>query len=148
MLEFYVPGAAIVEQSVANAASQLANANKRALDLMFGVQKAMLEEVIFAGNEMLDRTQTEIGLFSEFVSKVASSHSVNNLNTMAEQCGRHQIDFIRRDCERVFEHGERLIETTSKLFNSRPRAELPSASNSPDLYVGQDKADGWKPANA
>lgn len=148
MLEFYEPGAAIVEHSVANAASQWAKANKRALDLMFGVQKAMLEEVIFAGNEMLDRTQTEMGLFSEFISKVASSHSVNNLNTMAEECGRHQVDFIRRDCERLFRHGERLIETTSKLFDSRPRAELPSTSNSPDPYVGHDKADGWKPASA
>ena len=121
MLEFYEPGAAIAEQSVANAASQLAKANRRALDLMFGVQKAVLEEVIFAGNEVFDRTRTEMGLFSEFVSKLAESHSVKNLATLGEECGRHQIDFIRRDCERVFKHSERLIETTSKLFNSHPQ---------------------------
>lgn len=120
MLEFYEPGAGIVEQSVANAASQLAKANKRALDFIFGMQKAMLEEMIFEGNEMLDRTQIEMGLFSEFVSKVAGSHSVKNLKTMGEECGRHQIDFIRRDCERVFKHGERLIETTSKMFHRHP----------------------------
>jgi hypothetical protein len=118
MLEFYEPGAAIVEQSVADAASQWARANKRALDLMLGVQKTMLEEVIFAGNELFDRTRVEMGLFSEFVSKLAESHSVKTLTTMGEECSRHQIDFIRRDCERVFKHGERLIETTSKLFNN------------------------------
>src|SRR5436190_778717 len=66
MLEFYEPGAAIVEQSVADAATRFTKANKHALDFMFGAQRAMLEEIVFAGNEMLDRARTETHLLTEF----------------------------------------------------------------------------------
>jgi hypothetical protein len=59
-------------------------------------------------------------LLSEFVSKMAGSHSVKDLNTMCRECGQHQIDFIRRDSDRLFKHGERMIEVASKLFSGRP----------------------------
>ena len=63
---------------------------------MFGGQKMLLEELVFVGNEIVDRTRTETHLLSEFVSKVAGSHSVGNLKTTFEECSRHQIDFLRR----------------------------------------------------
>jgi hypothetical protein len=111
---------AIVEQSSTDATAQLTKASKHALNFVMGAQKVLLEEMVFASNEILDRARTETHLFSEFVSKMAGSHSVKDLKTMSEECGQHQIDFIRRDCERLFKHGERVIETTSKLFSNRP----------------------------
>jgi hypothetical protein len=42
------------------------------------------------------------------------------MKAMCEECGQHQIDFIRRDSERLFKHGERLIEATSKLLANPP----------------------------
>jgi hypothetical protein len=122
MTEFPEQGVAIVEQSAADVAARLTTANQRALDFMFGAQKAMLEEMMFASNEMLERTRTEMHLFSEFVSKMAGSHSVKDMKTMCEECGQHQIDFVRRDSERLFKHGERMVETTSNLFNNRPES--------------------------
>ena len=119
MLEFYEPGAAIIEESVTNTVARLTKTNRNAVDFMFGAQKALLDEMVFAGNEMFDRTRTEMHLFSEFVSKMAGSHSVKDLKTMGVECAQHQIDFIRRDCERVFKHGERMIEATTNLINSR-----------------------------
>jgi len=126
MLEFYEPGAAIIEGSVANAVTRMAKANKNALDFMFGAQKAVLEEMIFASNEMLERSRTEMHLLSEFVSKIAGSHSVHDLKAMGAECAQHQIEFVRRDSERLFKHGERMIETTSNLFSDRPQNEPPS----------------------
>ena len=117
MTELSEQSAALVEQSVADTAARLTKANKNVLDFLMGAQKVMLEEMVFAGNEMLERARTETHLLSEFVSKMAGSHSVKDLRTMYEECGRHQIDFIRRDCDRVFKHGERMIETTTKLFS-------------------------------
>jgi hypothetical protein len=119
MLELYEPGAAIVEQSMANAVTRLTKTNKSALDFMFGAQKVLLDEMVLGGNEMFDRTRTEMHLLSEFVSKMAGSHSVKDLKTMGVECAQHQIDFIRRDSERVFKHGERMTEATANLFNSR-----------------------------
>ena len=121
MLEFYEPGAAIIEDSVANAVGRLTKTNKGALDFIMGAQQVLLEETVFAGNELLERTRTETHLFSEFVSKMAGSHSVKDLRTMGEECAQHQIDFVRRDSERLFKHGERMIENASKLFNNRPQ---------------------------
>ncbi len=114
--------AALVEQSVTDTATRLTKANKNALDFLMGAQKVMLEELVFTGNEMLERTRTETHLLSEFVSKMAGSHSVKDLKTMYEECGQHQIDFLRRDSERLFKHGERMIEATSKLFGNRPES--------------------------
>lgn len=110
----------IFEQSAAEVATRLTKANRNALDFMFGAQKTILEEMVFASNEILDRARTETHLFSEFVSKMAGSHSVKDLRTMFQECGQHQIDFVRRDSERLFKHGERMLETASKLFAYRP----------------------------
>jgi len=120
MMELSEARTAIAAQPVAEATSQLTRANKRALNFMYGAQRIALEEVVFAGNELLDRARTETHLFSEFVSKMAGSHSVKDLKTMFEECGQHQIDFIRRDSDRLFKHGERMLETASKLFGNRP----------------------------
>jgi hypothetical protein len=116
MIELSEPRAEIFEQSAADAATQLTKANKYALNFMTGAQKVMLEEMVFAGNEMLERARTETHLLSEFVSKMAGSHSVKDLKTMCGECGQHQIDFVRRDSERLFKHGERMLEVAAKLF--------------------------------
>ncbi|HEX9590159.1 MAG TPA: hypothetical protein VGA15_20730 [Bradyrhizobium sp.] len=122
MTELSEQSAALVEQSVADTATRLTKVNKNALDFLMGAQKVMLEELVFAGNEMLERTRTETHLLSEFVSKMAGSHSVKDLKTMSQECGQHQIDFIRRDSERLFKHGERMIEATAKLLGNRPES--------------------------
>jgi hypothetical protein len=113
--------AEIVDQSVADAATRLTKVNKQALDFMIGAQKVLLEEMVFAGSELFERSRTEMHLFSEFASKMAGSHSVKDLKAMGEECAQHQIDFVRRDSERLFKHGERMIEATANLFNKRPQ---------------------------
>jgi hypothetical protein len=121
MLEFYEPGAAIIEDSVAKTVARWNKTNQYILNFMFGAQKAMFEEVMFAGKEILDRVVSETHLFGEFSSKMAGAHSVEGLKTMCQECGQHQIDFVRRDSERLFKHGERMIEVTSGLFGNRPQ---------------------------
>jgi hypothetical protein len=118
--EVFETGTATPEPATIQAETEIAKANKRAANFMFGAQKLMLEELVFAGNEILDRTQTEMHLFSEFASKMAGAHSVSNIRTMYEECGKHQIEFIRRDCDRLFKHGGRVIEAASSLFKSHP----------------------------
>jgi hypothetical protein len=122
MAELSQPHADLIEQSVTDAATRLTKANKTALDFLMGAQKLLLEETVFAANEWLERSRTEMHLLSEFVSKVAGSHSVKDLKTMGEECAQHQIDFVRRDSDRLFKHGERMIEVTSNLFNHRPQS--------------------------
>jgi hypothetical protein len=112
--------AATVDQAATETQTQIAKANERAASFLFGAQKLMLEEFVFASNELVERAQTEMHLFSELVSKMAGAHSVRDIRTMYEECSKHQIDFIRRDCDRVFRHGERVVDAASNLFKSHP----------------------------
>jgi hypothetical protein len=118
MMELSQVRAETIEQPVADATEKLTKANTRAMDVMFRTQHLLLDELLFAGNEMLDRTKTETHLFTEFVAKMAEAHSVKNIQTLWEECGQHQIDFVRRDTERLFRHGQRILEKVSGLFNS------------------------------
>ena len=120
MPEFSEAVAATPEQATAEAATQMANVNQRVANFIFGAQKLMLEEFVFTSNAMVERAQTEMHLFSELASKMAGAHSIKDIRTMYEECSKHQIEFVRRDSDRLFRHGERLIEATSSLFKRHP----------------------------
>jgi hypothetical protein len=105
--------------AVADGEAEATKLNQGALEFMLGAQRILFEEMVFFGGEMLERTRTETHLLSEFVMKMAGAHSVKDVKTMYQECGQHQLDFIRRDTERVFKHGERMIAATSNLINSR-----------------------------
>jgi uncharacterized protein YceH (UPF0502 family) len=120
MSELSEAGTATAEQSTIEVDAQIAKANQRTANLMFGAQKLMFEELVFIGNEIVERAQTETHLFSEFASKMAGAHSVKDIRTMYEECAKHQIEFVRRDCDRLFKNVEHMIEAASKLLKSHP----------------------------
>ena len=109
--------AAASDPLTADISVRLAQSNKHMVDFLLGAQKLFLEEAVFASNEFLDRAQTETHLLTEFISKMAEAHSVSGIRTMLEECSKHQIDFIRRDCERLYKHSQRFVETNLKLIN-------------------------------
>lgn len=105
--------------AIANAEAEATKLNQGALEFMLGAQRMMFEEMVFLGDEMLERTRTEMHLYTEFVAKMAGAHSVKDIKTLCQECGQHQLDFFRRDSERLFKHGERMIAATSNLINGR-----------------------------
>jgi hypothetical protein len=119
MTEVSQAGIATGQPAEAEAEVRLATASSNGLQFMFGVQKFIVGEMAFAAEELLERATTETHLFSEFVSKLAGSHSVKDLRTMCTECAQHQLDFIRRDSERLFKHSERAIANASSLFDNR-----------------------------
>ena len=106
-------------QSPASGEAEASKLNQSALEFMLGAQKILFEELVFFSDEMLERARTEANLFAEFASKMASAHSVKDVKTMCQECGQHQLDFLRRDSERLFRHGERMMATTSNLISGR-----------------------------
>ncbi|MGB8398392.1 hypothetical protein [Bradyrhizobium sp.] len=118
MTELAEQGAATNGYLTDDAASQMTKANKYALYYLADARNVWLDEMLFAGNEVLDRAITETKLFNEFLSKMAGAHSVKDLGAMYQECARHQLDFIRRDTERLMKHSERVIDNTSKLVES------------------------------
>jgi len=114
-------GAATHEQLAADAASQLSKANRYAFSFLNGARNVLLDEILFAGNEFLERAVAETRIFDEFLHKLAEAHSVKDYGTMYQECTRHQFDFIRRDTDRLLKHGERVIDNTSKLVETLRR---------------------------
>jgi hypothetical protein len=106
-------------QSPATAEAEASRLNQNAVEFMLGAQRMMFEELVFFSDEMLERARTEMHLFTEFVAKMAGAHSVKDVKTMCQECGQHQLDFFRRDSERLFKHGERMIANTSNLIGGR-----------------------------
>ena len=109
----------MTEQAATETAERVTKVNQNMLNFLFGAQRLAMEELVFAGNELLERARTETHLFTEFVSKMAAAHSVNGMREMATECGQHQIDFIRRDSERIFAHGQRMVDAALKLATRR-----------------------------
>ncbi|WP_024508071.1 hypothetical protein [Bradyrhizobium sp. ARR65] len=109
---------ATADLPVVEKAGPVGQANTRFLNVLFGAQRILVEEAIFATEEWFDRARTETHLFAELLSKIAGAHSVSNIQTMCRECGQHQIDFIRRDCGRLVKHGQRMVEAASKLVGT------------------------------
>lgn len=97
---------------------RMAGAGERVLELVYGAQRLIGDEIAFARSEALDRAQTETHLFNEFLSKVAEAHSVKDYVGMYEACTQHQLDFFRRDCERLFKHAQHSFDAASKLLQN------------------------------
>jgi|SRR4029077_10780215 hypothetical protein len=106
------------EPLASDTASEIIKTERYALYCLADARNVMLDEMLFAGNEFLDRAMTETQLFNEFLSKMAEAHSLKDYGAMYQQCTRHQLDFIRRDTERLLKHSERVIDNTSKLVDS------------------------------
>ena len=118
MIELSEPNGA-VRMSAPDPETRWDDGNKRALHFMFAAQRMILEEMAFAAYATLDRVRTETHLLGEFASKLGAVHSAQDWKTMGSECGQHQLEFIRRESDRAFRHGVRLIETTSNLLNNR-----------------------------
>lgn len=102
-------------------AGQVAKVNRYAFHFMADCQKVILDEMLFAGNTLLDRAFTERHLFNEFLSKMSEARSVKDISAMYQQCAKHQLDFIQRDTERLLKHGEHIIDNTRRLVDSLDR---------------------------
>jgi hypothetical protein len=107
-----------VQESATNSAG-LTDANKSALHFLLGTQRMIMEETAFTAVAALDRIRTETHLFGEFASKLAGSHSVHDWMAMGQECAQHQLEFVRRECDRMLRHSERLIDAASAVMSNR-----------------------------
>jgi hypothetical protein len=119
MVESIQARAATTQPLTIDVAKPLGGPGMLAPNFLLGAQLLLREEIAFAGDEMLDRLRTETHLWSEFLSKLAEAHSVNGIRMMFELCAKHQLEFIRRDCERLLKHAERSVDVWSRLFSDR-----------------------------
>jgi hypothetical protein len=106
-------------QALPAAAARPTKSNRQGLHFMLGAQGIIFEETVFAVGVTLERILTEIHLFGEFAAKLASAHSVQDWNAMGRECSQHQLEFVRRDCDRLLRHSERLIDAASNFLSNR-----------------------------
>jgi len=117
MTELSEQGAA-ANQLATDAGSQFTKASRYALSFLTGTGNTLFDEMLFVGNEFLDRAVAETKIYNEFMSKLAEAHSVKDIGTIYQECTRHQLDFISRDTERLLKHSQRVIDNTAKLVET------------------------------
>ena len=90
-------------------------------------QRAMAAEAVLSATEALERIRTEYQLWNELISKLATASSVKDLATVWEECGRHQLDFSRRQTELCFDHGLHALEVATGLLKGpKPDRKTPA----------------------
>ena len=99
---------------------QIIETGRYALEVSFGVQRMMLEELAKAGDEMLECMRAEIEIASEFIARLASAHSVKEITTACNDCGHHQAEAFRQDSQMLLQQTQRLYEQTSRLLAPAP----------------------------
>jgi hypothetical protein len=107
------------QEPATDTATCRSDASRRMLHFVLGAQRIIFEEMVFTAEAMLERMRIETHLYGEFAAKLASSHSVQDWKAMGSECSQHQLEFARREYERVFRHGEQLIERASNWLNSQ-----------------------------
>ena len=90
--------------------------NKRALHFLFDAQRLFLGELASASDEILEDIRAEMELASEFAAKINAAHSVENIRTVLEECGQHQMNVISRESRNFLRRNQRLVEAASQLL--------------------------------
>ena len=121
MTELSEQGAA-AKQLATDAGSQFTKASRYTFSLLTGTGKTLFDEILFVGNEFLDGAVAETRL-QQFRAKLAEAHSVKDIGTIYQECTKHQLEFIRRDTERLLKHSQRVIDNTAKLVETWGRTQ-------------------------
>lgn len=109
------PGAPEHEQLGTDPGSMLVGASRYSLSILTGMRDVLWDEMMFANNEFVERIAVESSLFNQLIAKLAEAHSVRDYGTAYRECTQHQLEFMRRDMERVLKHGERAVDNAAKL---------------------------------
>jgi hypothetical protein len=110
--------AANSEQQATDVDSQLIRANRYGFSLLSGARDVLLDEILFVGKEFFERVVAETTISNAFLAKLAEAHSVRDYSAVYQECIKHQLEFIRRDMERVLKHSERAIDNTARLVET------------------------------
>jgi hypothetical protein len=106
------------DELATDAGSQLVRANRYAFSFLSGAQNVLLDEITFAANEFVERAVAETTIYNEFLAKLAEAHSVRDYGAMCQECTKHQVEFMRRDMDRLLRHNERLFDNTMRLVET------------------------------
>ncbi|MBR0752368.1 hypothetical protein JQ604_09245 [Bradyrhizobium jicamae] len=109
------PDAAESEQLGTDVGSRLVGANRYAFSILNGLRDVLWDEMTFANKEFVERIAVETTLFNELIAKLAEAHSVRDYGAAYRECAQHQLEFVRRDMERVLKHGERAVDNAARL---------------------------------
>ena len=120
--------AAETGQLATDLGSRLVGANRYAFSILSGMRDVLWDEMMFANKEFVERIAVETTLFNELISKLAEAHSVRDYGAAYRECTQHQLEFMRRDLERVLKHGERAVDNAARLAQTLVSNTAPNPS--------------------
>ena len=98
-------------------AGQFFEFGKERTEAIFNWQKELLDEYEQAGRAWVERVKSEVELWSDLATKVASSQSFPEGLKAYRDCVSQRIQMAVQDGRRLFEQGQKLIAAVTKPLN-------------------------------
>jgi len=96
-------------------AAQFFQFGKERTEAMLNLQKELLDEYEQAGRAWLERVKSEVELWSDLAAKVTASQSLPEGLEAYRDCVSQRMQMAAQDGQRLFEEGQKLIATVTKL---------------------------------
>lgn len=91
---------------------------RKRLEEFAEAQAEFMQTVQEANQKCLDRFQSEANLASEFVSKLAASHSISDTATACQEWGNRHLEMFSEDSRRVMTESQKLMQKAARFWSN------------------------------
>ena len=81
-------------------------------------QSELMNNIREANQKCLEHMQSEATLASEFVAKLAASHSASDTAAACQDYGKRRMELLTEDGQRLMADSQKLMEKTARLFSN------------------------------
>jgi hypothetical protein len=91
---------------------------KKRFDELAEIQSDLLEEIHEAGQNWLDRMQSEATLASDFSSKLTASHSIGDTTTACQEWAKRRMELFTEDGQRLMANNRKFMEKATQFLSN------------------------------
>jgi hypothetical protein len=118
MIQKEAPDRAEKRPSLNPAPPAIATMTKKRFDELAEIQSDLLEEIREAGQNWLDRMQSEATLASDFSSKLTASHSIGDTTTACQEWAKRRMELFTEDGQRLMANNRKFMEKATQFLSN------------------------------
>ena len=118
MIQKEAPDRAEKRPSLNPAPPAIATMTKKRFDELAEIQSDLLEEIREAGQNWLDRMQSEATLASDFSSKLTASHSIGDTTTACQEWAKRRMELFTEDGQRLMANSQKFMDKATQFLSN------------------------------
>jgi len=108
--------------------AELAAMSQKRIEQFVNAQSEFLEELRKANQQWLERAQFEANAGSEFVSKLASAHSIPEAMTTCQEWNSRRLEMLAEDGKHLLADTQKFVEMSAHLLSRGWQPESSTAA--------------------